>query len=101
MVKLKQANRELFARPEDERFETLADLHQHCQTMKERSVRLKTAATEFRPTTDLGDLALRINGHEPHRMNDWSFSQLCGIAGVAKETINRLRPETAAGVLAE
>jgi hypothetical protein len=101
MVNLTQANRELFSRPEDERFETLVDLHQHCQSLKSRSQRLKTPGTEFRPTTDLGDLALRINGHEPYRMNDWSFSQLCAVAGVAKETLNRLRPETAAGVLAE
>ncbi len=27
-------------------------------------------------------------------MNDWSFGQLCRLAGVAKETVNRLTPDT-------
>lgn len=34
-------------------------------------------------------------------MNDWSFGQFCRLAGVAKETINRLRPETARQVFLE
>ena len=101
MVNLTRASNELFSRPEDERFESLMLLHQHCQSLKSRCTRIKVAGSEFRPAVDLGDLALRINGHEPLRLNDWSFSQLCSIAGVAKETLNRLRPDTAASVLAE
>jgi hypothetical protein len=101
VVNLTQASRELFARPEDERFETLAELHQHCQGIKTRSQRLKSAGNEFRPTINLGNVALKIDGYDPHHLNDWSFSQLCGIAGVAKDTLNRLRPETAAQVLGE
>ena len=34
-------------------------------------------------------------------MNDWSFGQLCRLSGVAKETVNRLSPDTAARVFAE
>ena len=34
-------------------------------------------------------------------MNDWSFGQLCRLAGVAKDTVNRLRPETACQVFSE
>jgi len=34
-------------------------------------------------------------------MNDWSFGQLCRLAGVAKETVNRLVPDTAARVFSE
>jgi hypothetical protein len=34
-------------------------------------------------------------------MNDWSFSQLCGLARVNRETVNRLSPETAARVFRE
>ena len=34
-------------------------------------------------------------------MNDWSFTQLCRLAGVAKDTVNRLSPETAAHVFRE
>ncbi|MGC3970599.1 MAG: DUF932 domain-containing protein [Pirellulales bacterium] len=33
--------------------------------------------------------------------NDWSFSQLCRMAGVAKDTVNRLSPSTASLVLGE
>ena len=36
-----------------------------------------------------------------HRLNDWSFSQLCRMAGVSKETINRLSPQTASKALEE
>lgn len=34
-------------------------------------------------------------------LNDWSFGQLCRLAGVAKETVNRLTSDTAARVFAE
>ena len=36
-----------------------------------------------------------------YEMNDWSFGQLCRLSGVAKETVNRLTPDTAARVFAE
>ncbi len=35
------------------------------------------------------------------QMNDWSFGQLCRLAGVTKETVNRLTPDTASRVFAE
>jgi hypothetical protein len=100
MTNLTQASNELFSRPADERFETLADLAAHCSDLRERSRRLKEPSTEFRPEVFEGRMSLRINGH-PCCLNDWSFGQLCTIAGVAKDTVNRLRPETAAQVLAE
>ena len=34
-------------------------------------------------------------------LNDWSFTQLCGLAGVSKDTVNRLSPSTAAAVFGE
>ena len=34
-------------------------------------------------------------------MNDWSFTQLCQLAKVSKDTVNRLTPETAERVFAE
>jgi histone H3/H4 len=34
-------------------------------------------------------------------MNDWSFSSLCRLAGVSKDTVNRLSPRTASIVLEE
>jgi hypothetical protein len=69
--------------------------------LKDRSHRLKEPSTMFCPEVHDGRMALRIDGQPPCRLNDWSFSQLCGIAGVAKETVNRLMPETATRVLTE
>ena len=34
-------------------------------------------------------------------LNDWSFGQVCRLAGVGRETVNRLSPETASRVFAE
>ena len=34
-------------------------------------------------------------------MNDWSFTQLCRLSGVAKDTVNRLTPRTASEVFSE
>jgi hypothetical protein len=101
VTNLTQASHELFSRPADERFETLADLATHCHGLKDRSRRLKEPSTVFCPEVHDGRMALRINGHAPCGLNNWSFSQLCGIAGVAKDTLNRLRPETAAQALNE
>jgi hypothetical protein len=101
MPNLTRASRELFERPPDERFESTTDLLRHCQTLKERSRRLKEPGPEFRPVLHEGDVALQVNGFSPSRLNDWSFSQFCAIAGVAKDTVNRLQPETAVQVLSE
>ena len=101
MTNLTRASRQLFQRPADERFESLAQLSQYCQATKEQSRRLREPATEFRTTATDGLLALKVNGHGPYRLNDWSFGQLCSLAGTARDTVNRLRPETAAQVLNE
>jgi hypothetical protein len=101
MANLTQASRELFERPADERFASLGDLSTHCQRLRERSSRLKEPSTEFHPALQEGAVGLRVNGHASCRLNDWSFSQLCSVAGVAKDTLNRLQPETAVRVLGE
>ncbi len=101
MTDLTQASHQLYSRPPDERFATLTDLHSHCQDVKTRSRRIKEPGTEFRPVLVDGHLMLKVDGHSPHRFNRWSFSQLCSVAGVAKDTVNRLCPETATNVLAE
>jgi hypothetical protein len=101
MTNLTQASHELFCRPADERFETLAALATHCRGQKDRSSRLKEPSATFCPEVYDGRVALRIDGHPPCSLNDWSFSQLCGIAGASKDTVNRLLPETAAQVLTE
>lgn len=69
--------------------------------MKDSGRRLREPGTDFQPVDNDGQLRVKINGHGHFRLNDWSFSQICGMAGVSKETLNRLRPQTAAQVLTE
>lgn len=101
MTNLTQASHELFCRPADERFETLAELAAYCHIQREQSRRIKEPSSMFSPEAQNGRLTLRINGYQPVALNQWSFSQLCGIAKVAKDTVNQLRPQTAAQVLTE
>jgi hypothetical protein len=51
--------------------------------------------------TGLDRLMLSAGEGQTYHMNDWSFSQLCRLAGVSKETVNRLSPDTAAHVFTE
>jgi len=46
-------------------------------------------------------MAIRFESGEEHQLNDWSFSQLCRLCGVARDTLNRLSPETATKAIAE
>ena len=101
MTNLTHASRQLFTRPPDERFDTLADLATHCREMKAQSRESVETLTAVRPTLTDGRLALRYNGFPLLRLNDWAFTQLCGLAGAAKDTVNRLQPRTAGQVLIE
>jgi hypothetical protein len=93
---------ELFKRSPDECFETLPDLHQHCLGRKEKS------QDRWHPPAELGTRPVAANrllfsvGEDTRfEMNDWSFGQLCRLAGVNKETVNRLTSDTAFRVFAE
>lgn len=101
MVTMTRASQELFKRGVDERFETLDALLRHCRDEKRASedrwhlpqkVQLQTLDEAI-------GIALSDDGH--FHLNDWSFSQLCKLAGVGKETVNRLSPDTAGRVLME
>jgi hypothetical protein len=99
---LTQASQELFRRAPDERFASLDDLWQHCQNFKERSTDRWHSPAEIRtmPTSSRLDLLLG-DGGEGYCLNDWSFSQLCKLAGVSKDTVNKVSADTAGRVLAE
>ena len=90
MQTLTRAHDELFRRSPDERFGSLVDLWQHCHDEKERSVEHWPQPQDLKPHPDKGRLDLRLNGSASYRMTDWSFSQLCKLAGVSKDTVNRL-----------
>ncbi|MCG3122929.1 MAG: hypothetical protein GIKADHBN_01334 [Phycisphaerales bacterium] len=98
---LTRASQELFRRTPDESFATLDDLWQNCQTQQERSRDLWEMPDDLEAFADGGRLALRIGEDRKFRLNSWSFGQLCGLAGINRDTINRLSGPTASSVFAE
>ena len=102
MRNLTRAHEQLFRRTPDETFESLDLLGQHCRQQKEGSVELwqPPAAIGIQPV-DSGRLQLSTPDREILRLNDWSFSQLCRLSRVAKDTVNRLTPQTASEVFCE
>lgn len=101
MASLTRASRELFRRTPDESFETLEVLHERCVQQREQSLDRWHPPTALR--LDGTDAGLRITAGSDgaFALNDWSFTQLCGLAGVSRDTLNRLTPGTAGLVLRE
>jgi hypothetical protein len=98
MTSLTAANQELFRRPEDECFTSLDVLHDHCRRERERSEDIWRKPDDVRLSHDM---TLMIGDNPDRALNDWSFSQLCRMAGVSKDTINRLSHKTASRALEE
>lgn len=101
MATLKRASDQLFERSPDERFGNLAELREHCSREKRFSTDHWQPPQTLRPQASGGEMTVSLDSGETHRLSDWSFSQLCRLAGVSKETINRLTPETASRALRE
>jgi histone H3/H4 len=102
MTVLKRGHHELFRRTPDECFATLDALTAHCREDKELSQDRWYAPRALLPdpTSDTR-LELTLGSDGAFAMNDWSFGQLCGLAKVGKETVNRLSPDTASRVFRE
>jgi len=102
MANLTQASRELFRRSPDECFPSLTALSEYCQKGKEASVDrwIPPRSIQTKPT-GADRLLLSAGDDGAFSMNDWSFGQLSRLAGVSKETVNRLSPETASRVFDE
>lgn len=98
MANLLAANQELFRRTEDECFGSLDLLHDHCRRQRDLSNDVWQKPEEVRLTHDM---TLMIGENPDMQLNDWSFSQLCRMAGVSKDTINRLSHKTASRALEE
>ncbi len=101
MPNLTKASHELFKRTPDETFSSLTALMSHCRDQKESGKDRWLPPRSVNALPRDGRLVLAPDGGEAVAMNDWSFTQLCGLAKVSKETVNRLSPETAARVFAE
>lgn len=101
MQNLTRASKELFRRTPDECYESLGALATYCQAQKEKSLDRWQPPQGFSLLPEQGGLRLQLGNDGAFSMNDWSFGQLAKLAGVSKETVNRLTPATAAQVFAE
>jgi len=101
MQNLTRAHNELFRRTPDERFGSLIELWQHCQNEKEQSSERwhPPEVLVSRPAEHRLTLAMGEDGS--FGLTDWSFSQLCKLADVSKDTLNKLSPDTVSRVLGE
>lgn len=99
MTTLTNASKELFKRTPDECFDSFEALQRHCRRERENSDDLWEPPENVLLTHDM-TVCVNEDGSELS-LNDWSFSQLCGMAGVQKGTVNRLTPKTASKVLEE
>lgn len=101
MSTLNQANRELFRRTPDECFASVESLVDHCKEQRRGSADHWHLPHQLQPVVLNGELRLAAGDDGEFCLNDWSFSQLCRLGGVAKDTVNRLSPDTARAVLRE
>ena len=101
MTNLTKAHDELYRRGPDETFPTMQALWDRCYRQKEQSADRWHPPGALSTRVDNHALVLAMGGDGAFSMNDWSFSQLCRLAEVTKDTVNRLSPATASTVLAE
>lgn len=101
MATLTRANRELFKRAADESFESLTALLDRCKAQRDASQDRWHAPKVLSPVEENNRIRLWAGNDGSFDLNDWSFTQLCQVCGVSKETVNKLTCETAAKVLAE
>lgn len=98
MAELTRAHNELYRRKADECFPSFDALYQRCRLDQEQSTDRWVRPEELVITSDL---TLGIEGNPDYELNDWSFSQICRMAGVSKDTINRLSTKTASRAIGE
>ncbi len=101
MQNLTRASDELFRRPPDERYESLSALAAYCRKQKSDSLDRWHSPSTVSVQPDNFTLKLQAGNDGAYLMNDWSFGQICRMAGVAKDTVNRLSAMTASMVLGE
>ena len=101
MSTLTKAHDELFRRRPDECFSSVESLIQHCRNEHRESQDRWHLPARLQPTVVGGELSFSAGDDGEFILNDWSFSQICRLSGVAKETVNRLSPDTARAVLRE
>ncbi len=100
MTNLTDASTELFKRGPDECYDSLQSLWDKCYADKEAATDQYVDPMKVAPIVENDRLVINVEETD-YGLNDWSFGQLCRLARVSKDTINRLQPYTAATVLSE
>ena len=102
MATLMHAHRELYRRAPDERFPSVDAMLDHCRSQQHDSRDLWKPPGQLQVAEDdFGQVQLKTGTEGTVRLNDWSFSQLCRLALVSKDTVNRVSGETASRILRE
>lgn len=101
MENLTRASHELFTRSPDQRFSSLTALWDHCSQEKQQSLDRWHPPNALKLEHPDGSLGLALGNDGAFQLNDWSFSQLCRLAEVSKDTVNRVSAATASRILAE
>lgn len=101
MANLTRASQELFRRSPDECFSSLDELRDHCRQERQFSADAWLLPQRLQPRVVNDSVCINADTEEPSRLNDWSFTQLCRLSGISKETVNRLTPDTACRALRE
>jgi hypothetical protein len=76
-------------------------LWEHCNRQREQSTDRWHPPNALSTRVDNHTLLMNMGTDGAFSLNDWSFSSLCRLAGVSKDTVNRLSPTTASIVLEE
>ncbi len=79
MATLNRAHQELFRRMPDECFDSFDALYDRCRSDQELSEDLWVPPQDLLLTHDL---TLGIGDNPDFELNEWSFTQLCHMAGV-------------------
>lgn len=91
----------LFSPKDDKQFESFEKLLTYCRARQRDSEVYWRSPAELLPMAYGDELRLKVSGSQAFDLNDWSFGQVCELANVKKETINRLKADTASRVLME
>ncbi len=101
MVNLTSAHQELFRRADDEMFGSLDDLSAHCRQERETAREIWVPPQSLTPQGGDEHLRLHLGNDGAFGMNHWSFSQLCSLCGVSRDTLNILTADTARRAILE
>ncbi len=97
---LMNANREWATRPQDERFWTIPEMTAACAEHKRNSREVRADRSRVQVVSQAGDLVAVGGGlNGPAKFTNYSFGQLCGLAGAPAGYLQGLDGELAAQCL--